>query len=259
MSVLDGIAAARRERIALMERIDPVPEPPPAPAPARFLAAVRRPPGENARLIAEIKRAAPSAGVLRPRLDAAQAAAAYARGGAAAVSAVTEEAHFGGSIELFRAARAAAGVPVLWKDFVVSDYQLRLARREGADAVLLIAALAGRDLGALVARCLALGLEPLVEVHDVNEGAAAAEAGARAIGVNNRDLSTLAVDLSTTERVAAELPRDRVLVAESGVRTPADFRRLAEAGADAVLVGSSLMRQSDLESAARRLLSGEET
>ena len=255
MSVLEEIARARAERVRALEALDPIPEPSPVTAPHAYLEAVRRAPGTPIRLIAEVKRAAPSAGVLRDALDGAAAVRAYEAGGAAAISVVTEEERFGGSTALFRECRGTATRPVLWKDFVVSDYQMRLARREGADAILLIAALAGDRLGALVERALTLGLEPLVEVHDAGEARRATESPARVIGINNRDLATLRVDLATTERLAPLLS-GRVVVAESGVEAAADLERLAGAGADAALVGSSLMRQDDLEAAVRRLLGG---
>lgn len=255
MSVLEEIARARAARVRALEAEDPIPEPPAPPNPGRFLEAVRRPAGEPVRLIAEIKRSAPSAGALRETLDGAAAVVSYEKGGAAAVSVVTEEERFGGSVALFRRAREAATRPVLWKDFVVSDYQLRLARRERADAVLVIAAIAGGRLAEIAARALALGLEPLVEVHDAEEARQAADSPARLVGINNRDLGTLQIDLGTTERLAPLLA-GRVVVAESGVETPADLRRLAGAGVDAVLVGTSLMRQEDLELAVRRLIEG---
>ncbi|MFZ5984095.1 MAG: indole-3-glycerol-phosphate synthase [Acidobacteriota bacterium] len=194
-------------------------------------------------LIAEVKRASPSRGAIAPEADAAERARRYEAGGAAAVSVLCEPERFGGSREDVRAAAAAVSVPVLCKDFVVDPVQLRWAREDGARWVLLIARVLGNDLRAFVQEALALGLEPLVEAHSEGEMEAALSTDARLVGVNARDLDTLAVDLSVVERLAPLCPPDRVCVAESGIRRPEDVRRLREAGARGFLVGESLMRE----------------
>lgn len=194
-------------------------------------------------LIAEVKRASPSRGAIAPEADAAERARRYEAGGAAAVSVLCEPERFGGSREDVRAAAAAVAVPVLCKDFVVDPVQVRWAREDGAQWVLLIARVLGDELGAFVREVLAHRLEPLVEVHSETEMEAALATEARLIGVNARDLDTLAVDLAVVERLAPLCPPDRICVAESGIRRPEDVRRLREAGARGFLVGESLMRE----------------
>jgi len=197
-------------------------------------------------VIAEVKRRSPSKGPIRPDLDAAQLAAAYRRGGAAAVSVLTEPVHFGGGPDDLRAVRVAVDLPVLRKDFVTMPYQVWEARAWGADAVLLIvAALDPAELRGLLAEAAAAGLDALVEVHDAAEAAAAAEAGADLVGVNARDLKTLDVDLGRFAEIRADLPAGAVVVAESGIRDRADVAAVEAAGADAVLVGESLVRAAD--------------
>jgi len=223
-----------------------------APLARDFAAALR---GDDVRVIAEIKRASPSEGAIRAQgFDPAAIARAYQAAGAAALSVLTDERYFGGHLDHLRAARAAVGLPVLRKDFVIDERQLYEARAAGADAALLIVAVleAGR-LAELLALTQELGMAALVEAHDETEVEAAVAAGARIIGVNNRDLRSFTVDLATTERLAPIVPADRVLIAESGVHTRADVERLAEAGADAVLVGTALMRADDPGEALREL------
>ncbi len=207
----------------------------------------RTPAGARLRLIAEVKRASPSKGVFDEALDAAERAHNYAEAGAAAVSVLTEPAFFRGSIADLRAARGALGddpcrPALLRKEFIFDPYQLREARANGADAALLIAMmLEPLALAELVDRTRALGMEPLVEVHDEDELRAALDAGARVIGVNNRDLRSFEEDLATTERLAPLLPAEVTLVAESGIRGAPDARRMAVAGAHALLVGEALV------------------
>jgi len=202
--------------------------------------------GEPPRIIAEIKRRSPSRGELRDGFDPAGIARAYADAGAAAISVLTDAHYFGGSLEVFRQVRAAVELPLLRKDFLIDEYQLDEARVAGADAVLLIvAALPAERLAALQVHAEALGLDALVEVHDASELEVALEVGARVIGINNRDLQSFEVDLATTEALAPRVGAGRTVVAESGIFTAQDVRRLAAAGAHAHLVGEALMRQPD--------------
>ncbi len=224
-----------------------------APAATRdFAAAVSR--GADPRVIAEVKRRSPSRGEIRPSFDPVACARAYAEGGAAAISVLTDETYFGGRLGYLTEIRAAVEVPLLRKDFVIDAYQVDEARVAGADAVLLIvAALAQDELERLAARAHALSLCALVEVHDEPELERALAAGARVVGINNRDLRTFETDLAVTERLAPKIPEGVVVVAESGIFTRADMARLAKSGADAFLVGESLMRESDVAGALRRL------
>jgi indole-3-glycerol phosphate synthase len=211
--------------------------------------------GELPRVIAEVKRASPSAGAIRLDADPAGVAAEYEAAGAAAVSVLTDERHFGGSLAALTEARSRVGIPVLRKDFIVDGYQLLEARAAGADAVLLIvAALDDVTLATLAADASSLGMAALVEVHDEAEARRALAAGARLIGVNHRDLATLKVDMTVFARIRPLLPETILTVAESGIRTPEDVRRMARAGADAILVGEHLMRQPSPGVALRELL-----
>jgi indole-3-glycerol phosphate synthase len=211
--------------------------------PGRLRAALARP-GIGA--IAEFKRRSPSAGELRSGADPAEIARAYERAGAAAMSVLTEEANFGGSLEDLRAARAACSLPILRKDFVVDPYQLHEARAAGADAVLLIvAALEDGELSSLHEQARALGLDVLVEVHDGDELARAAAVGATLIGVNNRDLRDFSVDVSRTSRLLERMPAGALVVSESGIATKEQVQQLEREGVAAVLVGETLMRASD--------------
>jgi indole-3-glycerol phosphate synthase len=205
-------------------------------------------------VIAEIKRRSPSKGEIRPDFDAVACAKAYAAGGAAAISVLTDAHYFGGSLELLAQVRAAVTLPLLRKDFILDPYQVDEARVHGADAVLLIAAaLAPRELRELREHAASLGLDALVEVHDESELEMALAAGSDLIGINNRDLRSFAVDLGVSERLAGKLPEGCIGVAESGIFTPGDWERLEAAGARAFLVGEALMREPDVEAALRRL------
>ena len=206
-------------------------------------------------VIAECKRRSPSKGVLATSYDPAALAAAYERGGAAAISVLTEPTFFDGALEHLAAVRRTVHVPVLRKDFIVDEYQLYEARAFGADAVLLIvAALEQHDLVTLQRRAMELGLAALVEVHDEEEIRRASDAGARIVGVNNRNLRTLAVDVDASHRLAALIPRDVVAVSESGLQTRADLDRLRGNGYRAFLIGERFMTDSDPAAAIRELI-----
>jgi len=203
-----------------------------------------RQPGSS--VIAEVKRRSPSKGDLAAIPDPAVLATAYQRGGAAAVSVLTEERRFGGSLADLDSVRAAVDIPVLRKDFVVDHYQLLEARAHGADlALLIVAALPGDQLTTLHDHALELGLTPLVEVHDETEAERAIDLGASLVGVNARNLKTLEVDPATFGKIAPQLPDGVVKVAESGITTADDVRRFVGEGADVVLVGEALVRDGD--------------
>ncbi|WP_222263736.1 indole-3-glycerol phosphate synthase TrpC [Modestobacter marinus] len=247
MSVLDDIVAGVREDVEARQAANPLAEVQARARDARpaldALAALRAP---GVGVIAEVKRRSPSKGALAEISDPAALAAQYAAGGARVISVLTEGRRFGGSHADLAAVRAAVGVPVLNKDFVVSSYQVHEARAHGADLVLLIvAALDQPVLTGLLERVESLGMTALVEVHSEAEADRALAAGASVIGVNARDLTTLTVDRSTFERIAPGLPSEVVKVAESGVRGPHDLISYAGAGADAVLVGEGLVTAGD--------------
>jgi indole-3-glycerol phosphate synthase len=202
--------------------------------------------GPAPRIIAECKRRSPSRGVLRQDYEPAAHAASYARGGAAAISVLTEPTFFDGSLDHLAAVRAAVDVPLLRKDFIVSDYQLIEAAVYGADAVLLIVgALNDASLEALLKHAARLGLAALVEVHDAAELTRALSAGAQIVGVNSRNLRTLSVDRTLLERVVTAIPAGITAVAESGIRHPEDIRRLTGLGYHAFLVGERLIVEPD--------------
>ena len=198
--------------------------------------------GRDLKIIAEIKRHSPALGSLRSDADPADYARTYAAGGAAALSVLTEPHFFKGAIADLEEARAACTLPVLRKDFIVDRWQVAQARLIGADAVLLIVAVLGEETRSLVAAAEDYELPALVEVHDRSEIEIALRSGARVIGVNNRNLGTFEIDLATAEDLRPLIPQDRITIAESGLNQPADFRRMAQAGYDAVLVGTALMR-----------------
>lgn len=219
----------------------------------RFAQALARP---GIGVIAEFKRRSPSAGVLRDEPDLQQVVGAYARGGAVALSVLTEGPNFAGSLEDLRLAGTVCDLPRLRKDFVVDPYQLHESLAHGADAVLLIvAALEQSQLQSLHAAAGALGLDVLVEVHDRSELARALDAGAQIIAVNNRDLRDFSVDVERTERLIGEVPSELTVVSESGISAAEQLESLAGLGVQAVLVGESLMRSADPEAALRRLRS----
>lgn len=206
-------------------------------------------------LIAEVKRASPSKGPIRPDLDVSTLVRSYERAGARAISVLTEQDYFRGGLDDLRAAVAATALPVLRKDFIIDEYQVYEARAFGASAVLLIAALlSDRELGRLSELALDLGLDALLEVHDRAELARVLPLEYTVIGVNNRDLRTFAVSLDTTVDLARLVPPGRLLVGESGIWTRADVETLAACGVDGVLVGESLLRNPDVEVAIRELM-----
>jgi indole-3-glycerol phosphate synthase len=241
----DRVDDLMRRRRALEERAA---SRPPAPS---LAAALRR---RDVAVIAELKRRSPSRGEINSRLSAAAQAASYAAGGAAAISVLTEPRHFGGSGEDLVAAHESVRVPVLKKDFHVDGIQLLEARGLGASSVLLIArAIEPRRLRALVAEACVLELDPLVEVRTEAELDVALSTSAPVIGVNARDLETLAMDIAVADRLLPLIPSDRIAVAESGVKSADDVRRVAACGADAVLVGSVLSTAADPGAAVRTL------
>ena len=256
MSVLDDILAG--VRADLVERqaqvpLDQLKDRVARRDPAKDVLGRLRAPGVN--VIAEVKRASPSKGELAAISDPAALALDYEAGGASVISVLTERRRFGGSLVDLDAVRAAVDVPILRKDFIVSSYQLWEARAHGADlALLLVVALEQTALVSLVERAESLGLVPLVEVHTEQEVDRALDAGAKIIGVNARDLTTLEVDRGVFGRLAPRIPDGVVRVAESGVRGPHDVIEYARAGADAVLVGESLVTDRDPRDAVRDLV-----
>jgi len=206
-------------------------------------------------LIAEIKKASPSAGVIREDFDPIAVANTYEQHGASCLSVLTDEPYFQGQLSYLRQIRAAVDLPLLRKDFILDSYQLLEARAAGADAVLLIAeCLDDCNLRKLFNETVELGMTPLVELYEPKNLPRVLEAGATLIGINNRDLRTFETDLEHTIRLRAEIPDDCVVVGESGIRTHDDVRRLQAAGVDAILVGESLMRKSDIGAAVDALL-----
>jgi len=232
----------------LAARADAVP-----PSSGRFLGAVASPGRLN--VIAECKRRSPSKGVLRADYDPASIALSYARGGAAAISVLTEQTFFDGSLDHLSAVRAAVDLPLLRKDFIVSEYQLLEAKAAGADAVLLIvAALRPAELKVLHDHAARHGLDALVEVHDARELAIAVDVGARIVGVNNRNLRTLQVDRRASEALIAQMPDEVVAVSESGLQRPEDLVRLGALGYKAFLIGERLMTAADPGTALQEMI-----
>ncbi len=257
--ILDKIVTAKQRELAAAKVERPLADlearSASRPAPLDFAAALRR---DRIAVIAEVKKASPSRGLLCPDFDPVRLAQCYAAGGAAAVSVLTEVDHFQGSLSYLAEIKTAAGLeatPLLRKDFLFDPYQVYEARAFGADAILLIVAiLDDGTLANLLALANSLGMQCLVEVHDETELGRALAAGVNIIGINNRDLRTFEVDIATTERLAALIPEGHTIVSESGIRTRADIDRLSECGVSAVLVGEALVTAEDAAAALRELV-----
>jgi indole-3-glycerol phosphate synthase len=212
--------------------------------------------GDHIRLIAEVKKASPSRGLLSPNLNPTELAQTYAEGGAAAISVLTEENYFAGSIEHLAAIKEVVGLPLLRKDFIFDPYQVYESRAYGADALLLITAILSQgQLKELTSLSHRLGLRCLVEVHNENEVERAILSGAEIIGINNRDLNSLAVDINTTRRLRPLIPKEKTVVGESGIKSRKDIETLKKWGADAVLIGEALVSASDIRAKMKELLS----
>ncbi len=259
-NILDRIVATKREEIEqtkirvpeaeLLERIKTVPPP------RDFLGAIRQ--SRSIALIAEVKKASPSKGLIREDFQPVEIAQIYERHGATCISVLTDEPHFQGHLDFLAGISRAVNIPVLRKDFILDPYQVLEARAYGADAVLLIAeCLSDEQLSSLYEAVLHWEMTPLVEVYEAGNVPRVVGLGVALIGVNNRDLRTFEVDLQHTIRLRAEIPADRCVVGESGIQTHADLRRLADCGVQAVLVGESLMREPDIGAAVDRLLGRE--
>jgi indole-3-glycerol phosphate synthase len=254
--ILERIADYKRDEVAVRKAARPTVDVGGVSAPRGFRAALERAhaPGRLA-LIAEVKKASPSKGLIRADFDPPVLARAYEAGGAACLSILTDAPSFQGADAFLTAAREATSLPCLRKEFLVDPWQVAESRALGADAILVILAMVDDTLAAdLMSEARRLGMDALVEVHDAEEMARARGLGADLVGVNNRDLRTFVTDLGATERLAAAAPEGALLVTESGIASPADVARLERSGARAMLVGESLMRQADVTAATRALL-----
>jgi indole-3-glycerol phosphate synthase len=257
--ILDDIIANKKEELAEAKRRSPL-------ADVKARAADAGPTrgfgkalsGNEIGLIAEVKKASPSKGVIRGDFDPVQIARTYEGSGASCISVLTERKFFQGQLDYLGAIREASGLPLLRKDFIIDEYQIHEARAAGADAILLISACLERSrIGEYLAIAAGLGLDALVEAHTYRELDRALLAGAKLVGINNRDLSTFSVSLQTTLDLLQDIPDDSTVVSESGIRTRDDVVKLREAGVDAVLVGESLMRERDIGKKVKQLLGKE--
>lgn len=260
MTILEKIAAYKREEVAVAKSRMPLRELQSriadAPPPREFLAALRRRKAAgDFGLIAEIKKASPSKGVIREDFDPTALARAYQMGGATCISVLTDAPSFQGSLIYLETARRACDLPLLRKDFMLDPYQVFEARTHGADCILIILAVVSDDIArALLDAAEETGLDALVEVHDETELERALSLNAKIIGVNNRDLRTFQTDLNTTLHLAPRVPEDVLLVAESGLSIRADLEKVAQAGVTTFLIGESLMRQQDVAAATAALI-----
>lgn len=265
MTILDDIAAYKREELlAAKLRISPIAIEEQAraqDAPRGFLAALKKARRENRiGLVAEIKKASPSRGLIRPDFNPPSLAKAYARGGATCLSVLTDKPSFQGAPEYLMQARLATNLPVLRKDFMLDPYQVSEARAWGADCILVILAMVDDDVAKdLLSVARNWNLDALVEIHDEAELDRALKIGVEMIGINNRDLNTFATDLGVTLRLAPMIPQGILVVAESGLGTPDDLKRTIDAGVSSFLVGESLMRETDVASATAKLIGAKVT
>jgi len=258
-TILDRIVATKETEVAAAKARAPLADWKDAlgdmPPTRDFVTALRRGGEGPIRVIAEVKKASPSKGVIRADFDPVAIARAYQAGGASAISVLTDEQYFQGHLDYLEAVRAAVDLPLLRKDFTIDPYQVYEARRHGADAILLIAAiLDDARITGLMESARSLGLGVLTEVHTEGEMERAVALGCPVIGINNRNLATFETDLGTTYRLGRSIPPGTVKVSESGIFTAAEAADLAAAGVDAILVGESLMRRDDVEKALRTLL-----
>ena len=257
--ILDQIVADKRLELEARKRAIPLfeleKEIEKQPAPLDFAAAIR---GKGVKLIAEVKRASPSKGVIRSNFDPVAIARTYAENGASAISVLTETRYFQGSLSYLPEIKAALGdkkIPLLRKDFLTDPYQIHESRAHGADALLLIVAILSADkLKELLELSHKLGMSCLVEVHNEAEVKTALASGARIIGINNRDLNTFETDLTTTERLRPLIPKDKIVVSESGIKDRRDIEKLGKLGVDAVLIGETLIAARDIAAKMKELL-----
>jgi len=254
--MLEKIVALKKEKVEQRKKVLPL-------SCLKERIARQRPPldfasalvGDRIRLIAEVKQASPSRGVLNPNLNPTKLAKTYAEGGAAAISVLTEENYFKGSIDYLAAIREVVRLPLLRKDFIFDPYQVYESRAYGADALLLIAAILSRpQLEELLSLSHSLGLRCLVEVHKENEVERAVRSKARIIGINNRDLDTFNIDINTTRRLRPLIPKEKIVVSESGVKSRKDIEKLRKWGVNAILVGEALVTAGDVLTKMKELL-----
>ena len=257
--ILDRIVQAKKEEIAEQKREKPLEllreELPHLPPARDFFAALAA--GSDVKVIAEVKQSSPSKGLIRPGFEPVSLAEAYRDGGAAAISVLTDEKFFRGSLSFLAQIRRRVGLPLLRKDFLLDSYQIYQSRAAGADSILLIARILGFEpLREFIGLARELGMEPLVEIHDSEDLSISVAAGARIIGINNRDLATFITDIEATLALAPQVPAGCLSVSESGIGKPEDLQRLGRAGVKAVLVGEALAREQDVTGATQRLVLG---